>query len=137
MKERADSYITGLAAEYQIMSCLIRQGYEVYLTLGNKKKTDIRVICSVSNKTWSVDVKAVKGYSSLIVNNVKTSAEHIIIFVIYNNKLEDPSYMPDIFIVPSLEVETITSHFKKEKRVMKSVLETYKNKWDYFTQKIS
>ena len=132
MKERADSYVTGLAAEYQIMSCLIRQGYEVYLTLGNKKKTDIRVICQRSNKAWSVDVKAVKGYSSLIVNNVKISADHIVVFVIYNNKLEDPSYMPDIFIVPSLEVESITSHFKKEKRVMKSAIEKYKDKWDWF-----
>ncbi len=134
MKERADSYVTGLAAEYQIMSCLIRQGYEVYLTIGNKKKTDIRVICPKTNKAWSVDVKAVKGYSSLVVNNVKSSADHIIVFVIYNNKLEDPSYMPDIFIVPSLEVESITSHFKKEKRVMKSVLEKYEGKWEYFTE---
>jgi len=42
--------------------------------------------------------------------------------------------MPDIFIVPSLEVESITSHFKKEKRVMKSVLEKYEGKWEYFTE---
>jgi hypothetical protein len=135
MKERANTYTTGLAAEYLIMSCLIRQGYEVYLTIGNMKKTDIRVICPRTNTTRSVDVKAVRGYSSLVVNNVKTSVDHIVVFVIFNSKLEDPEYMPDIFIVPSLEVESITSHFKKEKRVMKNVLEKYKSKWEIFQQK--
>lgn len=134
MKERANTYTTGLAAEYLIMSCLIRQGYEVYLTLGNMKKTDIRVIYPKTNKTWSVDVKSVKGYSSLVVNNVKASADHIVVFVIFNEKLQDPEYMPDIFVVPSLEVESITSHFKKEKRVMKNALEKYKSKWDIFQQ---
>jgi hypothetical protein len=136
MKERANTYTTGLAAEYLIMSCLIRQEYEVYLTIGNMKKTDIRVICPKTNKTWSVDVKAVKGYSSLVVNNVKASSDHIVVFVVFNEKLQDPGYMPDIFVVPSLEVESITSHFKKEKRVMKSALEKYKGRWDIFQQNI-
>lgn len=130
---RADTYITGLAAEYQIMSCLIRQGLEVYQTLGNKKKTDIRVISPTSNNVWSVDVKAVRGYSSIIVNNVKASPDHIIIIVVYNNKIEKPEYMPDIFVVPSTEIEDITSHFKNEKRVMKGGLEKYKSKWDYIS----
>ena len=131
MKERHDSYCTGLAAEHLIMSCLTRLGLEVYLTMGNRKKTDIRVIDPVSLKASSVDVKAVKGYSSLIVNNVKASSDHFIVFVVFNERLSDPSYMPDIFVVPSLEVESITSHYKEEKRVMKSKLDIYKNRWDY------
>jgi hypothetical protein len=99
--------------------------------MGNRKKTDIRVIDPVSLKASSVDVKAVKGYSSLIVNNVKASSDHFIVFVVFNERLSDPSYMPDIFVVPSLEVESITSHYKEEKRVMKSKLDIYKNRWDY------
>lgn len=128
---RADSHTTGLAAEYQVMSCLIRKGYEVYLTVGNKKKTDIRVICPENNKVWSIDVKAVRGYSSLVVNNVKASADHIIVFAIYNDKFEQVEYMPELFVVPSLEVDSITSLFKKEKRVMKNALLKYKSKWSY------
>lgn len=131
MKERHDTYTTGLAAEHLIMSCLTRLGLEVYLTMGNRKKTDIRVIDPVDQRALSVDVKAVKGYSSLVVNNVKASEDHYIVFVIFNNKLDDPSYMPDIFVVPSLEVESITSHYKEEKRVMKSKLDIYKDKWSY------
>jgi hypothetical protein len=130
MKERNDSYVTGLAAEHLIMSCLTRLGYEVYLTMGNRKKTDVRVIDNKTNKTYSIDVKAVRGYSSLVVDNVKASEDHIVIFVIFNNRIEDPSYMPDIYIVPSLEVESITSHFKDKKRVMKTAIEKYKGRWD-------
>lgn len=131
MKERHDSYCTGMAAEHLIMSCLTRLGLEVYLTMGNRKKTDIRVIDPISSKASSVDVKAVKGYSSLVVNNVQVSLDHFIVFVIFNERLDDLSYMPDIFIVPSLEVPSITSHYKEEKRVMKSKLDIYKNRWDY------
>jgi hypothetical protein len=130
MKERNDSYVTGLAAEHLIMSCLTRLGYEVYLTMGNRKKTDVRVIDTKTNKAYSIDVKAVRGYSSLVVDNVKASEDHIVIFVIFNNRIEDPSYMPDIYIVPSLEVESITSHFKDKKRVMKTAIEKYKDKWN-------
>lgn len=131
MKERHDTYVTGMAAEYLIMSSLSRLGLEVYLTMGNRKKTDIRVIDPGTQKALSVDVKAVKGYSSLVVNNVKASGDHYVVFVVFNNKLDDPSYMPDFFIVPSLEVESITSYYKEEKRVMKSKLDVYKNRWDY------
>lgn len=131
MKERHDTYTTGLAAEHLIMSCLTRLGLEVYLTMGNRKKTDIRVIDPDTSIACSVDVKAVKGYSSLVVNNVKASKDHYIVFVIFNSKLNDPTYMPDIFVVPSLEVESITSHYKEEKRVMKSKLDIYKDKWSY------
>ena len=120
-----------MAAEHLIMSCLTRLGLEVYLTMGNRKKTDIRVIDPISSKASSIDVKAVKGYSSLVVNNVRASSDHFIVFVIFNERLDDPSYMPDIFIVPSLEVPSITSHYKEEKRVMKSKLDIYKNRWDY------
>ena len=91
-----------MAAEHLIMSCLTRLGLEVYLTMGNRKKTDIRVIDPISSKASSIDVKAVKGYSSLVVNNVRASSDHFIVFVIFNERLDDPSYMPDIFIVPSL-----------------------------------
>lgn len=131
MVERHDSYCTGLAAEHLVMSCLTRLGLEVYLTMGNRKKTDIRVIDPGTSKASSIDVKAVKGYSSLIINNIKPSSDHFIVFVTFNEKLNDPVYMPDIFVVPSLEVESITSYFKEEKRVMKSKLDVYKNRWDY------
>jgi hypothetical protein len=126
-----------MAAEYLIMSSLTRLGLEVYLTMGNMKKTDIRVIDPESHRALSVDVKAVKGYSSLVVNNCRVSEDHVIIFCIFNERLDDPTYMPDMYVVPSIALGSITSHYKDEKRVMKSKLQEYKNKWEYLKEKVA
>ena len=127
-KERANTFDTGVAAEYFVLSQIYRLGLEAYISQGNKKAIDIRVIQENGNPI-SVDVKAVRGYSSLVVNNVKTYENHYIAFVIYNNKFEDVLTQPDVFIVPSLEVPSITQHFKEERRVMKSSLGKYLNNW--------
>lgn len=126
---RANNYNTGIASEYYVLSLLYRKGYEAYITLGNKKSVDIRLIHN--EQTLTIDVKAVQGYSSLIVNNVQEKANHFIIFVIYNNKFENVEYIPDLYIVPSSHIKNITKTFKEQKRVFKTDLVVYKNKWDY------
>ncbi|RQW62783.1 hypothetical protein [Vibrio viridaestus] len=128
-KKRANSFNTGIAAEYFILSQLYRRGVEAYVSQGNKKAIDIRVVLE-NEKAISIDVKAVRGYSSLVVNNVVPKANHFLIFVIYNNKFEDLGVSPDVFVVPSGEVPAITKQWKEEKRVMKSDLTPYLNKWE-------
>ena len=124
---RANSYNTGIASEYYILSQLYRLGYEAYITLGNKKSIDIRVV--KDEKTISLDVKAVQGYSSLIVNNVSYSPNHFLAFVIYNNKFEDLNITPEVYIVPSIDIPSIQKTFKDQKRVFKGDILTYKNNW--------
>ncbi len=126
--KRANAFDTGVAAEYFVLSQIYRLGLEAYISQGNKKAIDIRVIQENGNPI-SVDVKAVRGYSSLVVNNVKTKKDHFIAFVIYNNKFEDVLTQPEVYIVPSLEVPSITRHFKAERRVMKGSLLKYHNNW--------
>lgn len=128
-KERANTFDTGVAAEYFVLSQIYRLGLEAYISQGNKKTIDIRVIQENGNPI-SVDVKAVRGYSSLVVNNVKVKENHYIVFVIYNNKFENVLTLPEIYIVPSIDVPSITRHFKKEKRVMKGDIEKYQNNWN-------
>lgn len=127
-RERANTFDTGIAAEYFVLSQIYRLGLEAYISQGNKKAIHIRVI-QENGHSITVDVKAVRGYSSLVVNNVKAKEGHFIAFVIYNNKFENVSTQPDVFIVPSLNVAFITQHFKEEKRVMKGSLGEYLNKW--------
>lgn len=127
-KKRANTFDTGVAAEYFVLSQIYRLGLEAYISQGNKKAIDIRVIQENGNPL-SIDVKAVRGYSSLVVNNVKTSENHFIAFVIYNNKFEDVLTQPEVYIVPSLEVPSITKHFREERRVMKRSLDNYLNNW--------
>lgn len=75
-------------------------------------------------------MKAVRGYSSLVVNNVVPKENHFLVFVIYNNKFEDLNVSPDVLVVPSDAVPTITKQWKEEKRVMKGDLTPYLNKWE-------
>ena len=121
------NYNTGIAAEYYVLSMLFRKGYEAYLTLGNKKSVDIRVI-GASN-TITIDVKAVQGYSSLIVNNVTSIPNHYIIFLIYNNKFDDVSYIPEVYIVPSQDIQSLSKMFGDQARIFKGAIESFKDKW--------
>jgi hypothetical protein len=122
-------YNTGIAAEYFILSQLYRQNIEAHITIGNKKTIDIRIINS-EGKALSLDVKAVRGYSSLIINNVEKKENHYIAFVIYNDKFEKIDTLPDVYIVHSLEIEKYTKFFKKEARVYKTSLLDQKDRWD-------
>jgi hypothetical protein len=125
---RASSFNTGMAAEFFVLSQLFRLGLEAYLSQGNKKSIDIRIVHD-EKRAISVDVKAVRAYSSLVVNNIKPAKSHFLAFVIYNNKFEDLSTPPEVFIVPSEEVASITKHFKDQRRVMKGDLAKYKDNW--------
>ena len=127
---RANSFNTGIASEYLILSKLYRLELEAYISQGNKKSLDIRVIRE-NGIPVSIDVKSVRGYSSLVVNNVEPNHDHFLVFVIYNNKFDNLNIEPDIFVVPSIELPSITETYGQEKRVMKGSLINYKNAWQY------
>ena len=130
---RADSHNTGIASEYYILSKLYRLELEAYLTQGKTKSVDIRVI-RPDGIPITIDVKSVRGYSSLVVNNVKNIRNHFIAFVIYNNKFQDIQIEPEVFIVPSFEVYEIMETYNTEKRVLKGKLLKYKDKWEILQQ---
>ena len=126
--KKANCYDTGVASEYYVLSLLYRQGYEAYLSSGNRKSIDIRVIDG--DRSISIDVKAVQGYSSLIVNNVRAKDNHYIIFLIYNNKFADISTNPSLYVVPSADVEKLTKTYGDQKRIHKGELASYKDCWN-------
>ncbi len=129
-KTRANSFDTGIAAEYFILSQLYRQGTEAYISQGNKKAIDIRIIRN-DGSAVSVDVKSVRDYSSFVVNNVEAKVNHFICFVRYKRRFSDVNdFFPEIFIVPSSEVVKNRKEFKKEKRIMIGSIEEFKNRWD-------
>lgn len=131
---RANSFNTGIASEYLILSILYRLELEAYVSQGNKKSIDIRVIRK-DGTPISIDVKSVRGYSSLVVNNVESKQNHFIVFVVYNNKFEQPEYFPNIYIVPSEFLKNITEDYNGEKRVLKTALSSYKSRWEFITNK--
>lgn len=133
MAKRSNSYNTGIASEYLILSKLYRLDLEAYVSQGNKKSIDIRVITD-KDITLSIDVKSVRGYSSLIVNNIISKINHFIVFVIYNNQFNDLANNPEIFIVPSSKIKALQSNFRNgQKRIMKGKLLPYKDNWSLIT----
>lgn len=129
---RANAFNTGIASEYLILSKLYRLELEAYISQGNKKSIDIRVF-KRDGIPVSLDVKSVRGYSSLVVNNVTPKKDHFLAFVIYNNKFVELDYEPEIFIVPSVDITEITETYGNEKRVMKGSLKKYKDSWHYLS----
>lgn len=121
---------TGTASEFLVCSMLMRMGAEAYVTMGNKKQVDIRVVYNNTAKT--IDVKAVRGYSSWIVNNVKSDANHYVVLLCYNNNFEDATYMPETFVIPSEKLISLSKSFKDQKRIFKGDVLEYKNAWKLF-----
>ncbi len=126
---RKSSHDTGTASELLVMSSLLRQSVDAFITMGNKKSIDI-VIKAKSGIAISVDVKAVRDYSSIVVNNVKSAANHFIVVVIYKGKFEDPTQLPDFYIIPSNAIAGLVKTFKAEKRLMKGDIMQYKDIWN-------
>mgnify|MGYP001617688514 CR=1 FL=1 len=137
---------TNLAAEYYVLSMLYRVGANAYLTLGNKKSIDI--VIDNNGKTLTADVKGLKDTSCFPIDNWnKKDKNHYLIFVSFLKRIHDPTCLPEIYVVPSLEIEQ--KHKKLEGKSViyknpkgnRTVVELsqlrklgkkYKDKWDYF-----
>jgi len=125
---RKSSFDSGIASEFLVLSNLFRLGANAFISLGNKKSIDI-MIKARNGSAISVDVKSVRDYSSININNVVSKANHFIVAVIYKRKFEQPEYLPAFYIIPSSELKSITQSFGKQDRLMKGKLVKYKDNW--------
>lgn len=143
-KERKVGYQTGIASEYLVLAMLYRLGAEAYMSVGNKKSVDIRVIWK-DGKTVSIDVKSVLKKGAIPVDNVEIKENHFVVFVTYNNEFGNVSKLPDFYIVPSKEVAKKRKHYGDNDETQyrihpkskdeKYSLEKYQNKWELIVPK--
>jgi len=128
------SYNTNLAAEYYVLSILYRKGVEAYLTIGNKKSVDI-IVKSKDGKIVTIDVKGLVEPTSWPIENVKPKPDHYIAFVSFNKKIRDENSLPEVFIVPSVDIiderlKLVYTNPKGSRRVVQYVrLKRYKDKY--------
>lgn len=136
---------TNLASEFYVLSMLHRIGCKAYLTLGNKKSVD--VVIERGEKILTVDVKGLQGTSSFPIDNWdKKHKNHFLIFVSFIGKITDPSCLPEVYIVPSLELEKKHEELNGKSLIYKNpkgnriviqlsklrkLKNKYKNKWNY------
>ena len=130
MTKKNNGYKTGIASEYLVLSMLYRLGANAYLTLGNEKSVDIRVIKD-DESSISIDVKSVRSFDSIPVSNVREKDNLYIVVVIYNNKFERLDVLPDFYIMPSKVVIEKRKEFKgNHVDLFKKDIAEYKGKWE-------
>jgi hypothetical protein len=97
-------YNTNLAAEFYVLSVLHRLGVNASITLGNRKAIDI--VVESGGKVLAIDVKGMAGRTNWPMDNFKSGSalNHYVVFVSFNNKIDDPSVLPTTFVVPAKEV---------------------------------
>lgn len=112
------AYNTNLAGEFYILSMLYRLGADATLTLGNKKSVDIAVIQAAGDAV-TVDVKALAGKTSWPVDNfLGGRVGHFLALICFLKRIADPTLVPEVYIVPSAEVESFIYHAPGGRKVI-------------------
>ncbi len=130
-------YDSNLASEFYILASLYRLGINAFVTLGNKKSVDI-IVESSAGKQVTIDVKGMKGKTSFPVDNVdftNLKRNHFLIFVAFLDQMEDPSFYPEIYIIPQSKLEPLL--YENPKRTRKTInlgtlrkkANSYKDNW--------
>ena len=135
-------YNTNLASEYYVLSMLYRQGFDAYITLGNKKGIDI--ILNLNNeKQITIDVKGLQGTTLFPLDNVDDEAKkpnHYVVFLSFLNKMSDPLVLPEIYVLPHNDLKELMYHNPKGNRkginlsTLRSKAEDYRNNWEILKQ---
>ena len=102
-------YSTGIAAEFYVLSMLHRLGFDATLTLGNKKAVDI-VVALRRGTAVTIDVKGLAGKTSWPVENIHVAKKrHVYVFVSFLGRIDDPSTVPEIYVIPSMRMRSLIS----------------------------
>lgn len=97
---------SNLAAEFHVASCLLRLGYAVSLTLGNTKEIDLSAHHPYG-WTVTIDSKGLKNTTNWPLVPKRRSRSHFYVFVAYRNRFQDLDSTPEVFVVPSLEIDSL------------------------------
>ena len=131
-------YNTNLASEYYVLSMLYRQGFDAYITLGNKKGIDI-ILNLNDEKQITIDVKGLQGTTLFPLDNVDDQADkpnHFVVFLSFLNKMSDPLVLPEIYVLPHNDLKELMYHNPKGNRkginlsMLRSNAEAYRNNWE-------
>ena len=113
--KRADGQVTGLAGEFFVAAELLKRGLQTSVTFGNAKAIDLLAFNPEIDRTFTVQVKAIRRKNYFPVTHAKVHPKHIYVFVLLNKPGEAVQY----FVVPgavlSAEPERFTKWFTDPK----------------------
>lgn len=131
-------YNTNLASEYYVLAALYRQGFDAYITLGNKKGIDI-ILNLNDEKQITIDVKGLQGKTLFPLDNVNEEikkANHFIVFLSFLGKMSNLLELPEIYVVPHNSIKEIMYHSPGGSRkgmnlyTLRNNGEKYLNNWE-------
>ena len=135
-RPRADGQITGLAGELFVAAELLKRGLQTSVTFSNAKAIDLLAFNPATEKTFSVQVKAVRKPNAFPIDHARVSALHVYVFVVLNRADERVQY----YVVPGStlfhEPDRFSKWFRDPKFPGISVkyLREFENRWDIFQQ---
>lgn len=133
---RVDGQITGLAGELFVAAELLKRGLQTSVTFGNAKAIDLLAFNPATEKTFSVQVKAVRKPNVFPIAHARVSALHVYVFVVLNKPEERVQY----YVVPGSvlfhEPERFSKWFKDLKfpGISVKLLKEFENCWEIFQQ---
>ena len=128
-------YNTNLASEFHVLSMLHRLGLDAFLTLGNKKTVDI-IVKNEKGDIITIDVKGIAKKYDWPADNIRAprGGKHFLALVSYEGKIEDPTFTPNVWIIPHKEIERFIKEYRTRKDVSRSLVtkqgEKFLNAWD-------
>lgn len=135
-KPRVDGQMTGLAGEFFVAAELLKRGLQTSVTFGNAKSVDLFALNDKTDKSFSVQVKALRNRNYFPINSSRIKPSCVYVFVVLN-KRDAP---PDYFIVPGSvlvdDPERFGKWFQDPKfpGIHPKQLEEYRNNWRIFDE---
>ena len=113
--KRVDGQMTGLAGELFAAAELLKRGLQTSVTFGNAKSIDLLAYNPNTERSFNVQVKALRKKTYFPISHSKIHAKHVYVFVLLNKPNEAVQY----FIVPAAvlahEPEKFTKWFLDDK----------------------
>lgn len=114
---------------------LFRLGIDANLSLGKRKAIDI--VVEKGDEIRTIDVKGIKGRTSWPMDNLsKVDKNHFFVFVSFLDRIEDPSIVPEVYVVPSTKVKGLLYRNPKGNRQVMQLSdirkhkEKFRDKWE-------
>ena len=131
-------YNTNLASEFHVLSMLHRLGLDAVLTLGNKKMVDI-VVTSDEGELITIDVKGIAKKYDWPADNIREPkrGKHFIILVSYEGQIKDPTFTPNVWIIPSGKIKSFEKQYATRKNISRPLIvnkgDKYLHAWELIT----
>lgn len=108
-RPRVDGQITGVAGELFVAAELLKRGLQTSVTFGNAKAIDLLAFNPETDRTFSVQVKAVRKPNVFPIAHHRVSAAHVYVYVVLNK----PSAQVQYFVVPDAVLANDSGRFSK------------------------